>query len=373
MALTDKLTAIGSAIRNKTGSTDLLTLDAMPTAIGNIQTSNGLELPETALTLSGNCDYKFYYGQWDWFIEKYGDKIKTENVESGKSMFGFSQITSIPFDIVNDGLMGYEYTSMFANSKIETVPYIKGSVGDIQSLFSRCYYLQSIPNDWSDFIDWSMLQTSLSNRLDSIFYSCYSLKNIPNNLISNIFSKSTSARYASRFSYCYSLDEIKNIAFQDVTFTNNAMLSTFTFCSRAKGITFVTQSDGTPYTAQWKTQTIDLSQYVGYVDDVNKITDYNSGITLDKQVTDDTTYQALKDDPDWFTADVAYSRYNHDSAVETINSLPDTSAYLASAGGTNIIKFTGASGSATDGGAINTLTDEEIAVATAKGWTVTLA
>lgn len=66
------------------------------------------------------------------------------------------------------------------------------------------------------------------------------------------------------------------------------------------------------------------------------------------------------------------SVYNHDSAVETINSLPDTSAYLASAGGTNTIKFKGASGSATAGGAINTLTEAEIAVATAKGWTVTL-
>ena len=80
----------------------------------------------------------------------------------------------------------------------------------------------------------------------------------------------------------------------------------------------------------------------------------------------------LKNDSDWFTTNVAYRRYNHDSAVATINSLPDTSAYLASASGTNTIKFNGAAGSATDGGAINTLTEEEIAVATAKGWTVTL-
>jgi hypothetical protein len=65
---------------------------------------------------------------------------------------------------------------------------------------------------------------------------------------------------------------------------------------------------------------------------------------------------------------VDYARYNHDSAVNTINSLPDTSAY-----GTNTIKFRGIAGSATDGGAINTLTEEEIAVATAKGWTVSFA
>ena len=135
---------------------------------------------------------------------------------------------------------------------------------------------------------------------------------------------------------------------------------------------FETQADGTPYTVNWKAQTIDLSNYVGYANSLNNITDHNSGITADKQVTDDVTYQALKNDPDWFTIDIAYSRYNHDSAVATINSLPDTSAYLATAGGTNTIKFNGASGSATDGGAINTLTEEEIAVATAKGWTVTL-
>ena len=80
----------------------------------------------------------------------------------------------------------------------------------------------------------------------------------------------------------------------------------------------------------------------------------------------------MKNDPDSWTYDINYSKYNHDSAVETINSLPDTSAYIATAGGTNTIKFEGASGSKTDGGAINTLTEEEIAVAAAKGWTVTL-
>lgn len=41
MALTDKLSAIGSAIREKTGGTELLTLDAMPTAIQGIQTGGG--------------------------------------------------------------------------------------------------------------------------------------------------------------------------------------------------------------------------------------------------------------------------------------------------------------------------------------------
>ena len=116
-----------------------------------------------------------------------------------------------------------------------------------------------------------------------------------------------------------------------------------------------------------------MTTNVGYAPHISTIADYNSGITSDKEVTDDATYQALKNDPDWYTLDYNYSRYNHDSAVATINSLPDTSAYLATAGGTNTIKFKGDAGSLTDGGTINTLTDAEIAVAAAKGWTVTLA
>ena len=60
------------------------------------------------------------------------------------------------------------------------------------------------------------------------------------------------------------------------------------------------------------------------------------------------------------------SLYNHDSAVETINSLPDCSGCAA-----QTIQFNGNSGSAY-GKAINTLTDEEIAVATAKNWTVAI-
>lgn len=64
---------------------------------------------------------------------------------------------------------------------------------------------------------------------------------------------------------------------------------------------------------------------------------------------------------------VEYSRYNHDSAVETINSLP-----TCTNGGNKII-FKGDNGSLTDGGPISNLSPVEIAVATHKGWTVTIS
>ena len=170
---------------------------------------------------------------------------------------------------------------------------------------------------------------------------------------------------------CYSLDEIVGMNPQTGNIGSNCFYNTFNYDCRVKNIIFATKEGGTPYSANWRGQAIDLSINVGYTDNITYI--YNSGITADKQVTDDATYQSLKNDPDWFTTDVNYSRYNHDSAVNTINSLPDTSAYLASVGGTNTIKFLGESGKLTDGGAINTLTEAEIAVATAKGWTVTFA
>jgi hypothetical protein len=129
--------------------------------------------------------------------------------------------------------------------------------------------------------------------------------------------------------------------------------------------------NGKPYEVELGKQTLDFS----YVGNFSANSNYSSMIgkelKFEKMIKDDATYQALKDDDEAWSIKTEYSFYNHDSAVETINSLPDTSAFLATqAGMTNTIKFKGTMGSLTDGGAINTLTEEEIAVATAKGWTV---
>ena len=215
------------------------------------------------------------------------------------------------------------------------------------------------------------------------FNNNYSLRRIPSwwykfrlNEESTAFLSYTYSLYYTLFNCCHTLDEALDIPVWrcQAAQTSNMFNNTFQTCYRLKDFTFETNPDGSPIVAQWKSQTIDLQ--VGYLamdSYIRYITDYNSGITADKRVGNDTTYQALKNDPDWFTIGADYSRYDHDSAVRTINSLPDTSAYLATAGGTNTIKFKGASGSKTDAGAINTLTEAEIAVATAKGWTVTLS
>jgi hypothetical protein len=200
--------------------------------------------------------------------------------------------------------------------------------------------------------------------------NCHSLRKYPYGLIkygNPVISYSYSIYY-SMADYNCSLDEIINLPFPhyNASWTSNAFTYSFDNTYRLKEMTFALQEDGSPYVMKWKNQTIDLSQ-AGLCKATNYILGKNSGITADKEVKDDATYQALKNDPDWFATNVNYSRYNHDSAVNTINSLPDCSAT-----GTNTIKFKGAAGALTDGGAINTLTEAEIAVAAAKGWTVSL-
>ena len=413
MALTDKLTAIGNAIREKTGGTDLLTLDQMPAEISNIQgggtveeltiTSNGTYNPPTgidgyapvvvnvpqdggppaeALVLTGDCAGLFQNNKFKWFLDMYGKQITTNRITHIGSMFyGSSSYEEITIDIINMAYYRPSMDSVFCNcSKLKKVPKIKlanipSYPPDMVQMFKGCSSLRELPNDYFTGMidDWDTPNKATSGGSKaSLFESCYSLRTHPD---MTCFEQNYAYcnLYYYTFRSCSSLDEVSNFSVLPATLTDNTFDSFVSYCNRLKNMTFRKNEDGSPVVANWKNQTIDLSQYIGYANYVSNITGWNSGITADKQVSDDATYQALKNDPDWFSGDINYSRYNHDSAVNTINSLPDTSAYLATAGGTNTIKFSGASGASTDGGAINTLTEEEIAVATAKGWTVSLS
>lgn len=346
--------------------------------------------PEEAFTITENTAYRFANNGWNWFIERYGDKIKTKDLTTLQSAFTSSSgITSIPF-VLNVRNCSY-FGNCFSGTGIRTCPKIRGTVNitstsfSMDSMLSNCAYIR----DLEDLFEPSMLDEYCNFKVTSSygvprpsnFSGCNSLRSIPTwwykfklNSESTAFPAYSYGIYYNSFMNCYALDEILNIPVWHCAAaqTTNMFSSTVTGCRRIKSLTFET-NESQPIETQWKSQVIDFTNGVGWASNVNDVCVKNSGITRDKEVKDDATYQALKNDPDWFTTKSEYSRYNHDSAVETINSLPDTSAYLASAGGTNTIKFKGASGSATDGGAINTLTAEEIAVAAAKGWTVTLS
>ena len=400
--------AIADAIREKNGETTTYKPSEMAAAITAITTGGGGGEVEP-IVLSGDCKYGCAGVLSGIYINLYGDTITTKDITSAERMFdGCKSVKTIPFEIDLKANSTTSLTFMFNNcyelenivadidcshsnyasmtaiffncSKLKEVPYLFNAYpNSLGSLFSGCYCLREIPEDYFDTWNFSRINSYKNASDGSLFRYCYSLRNIPTKIFSylckyneNITSKnSMNCLYDYGCSYCYSLDEVIGFPVaKTLISTSNMFNNTFFQCSRLKNMTFETNEDGTPIIVQWKKQFLDLNS-VGYGNN-QYILNYNSGITADKEVKDNATYQALKDDPDWFTTNIAYSRYNHDSAVATINSLPDASAYLAANGGTNTIKFKGTAGSATDGGAINTLTEEEIAVAAAKGWTVSL-
>ena len=418
------LTAIGDAVRTKGNTSDLIKVSELPNAIinlpsggepvlrslvvnvngvfnppdgvdgfnmvtVNVPSGGGVELPEEAFNLTGDCKYTFFNNKWKWFIEMYGDKVNTNAITDASYMFQKSnELVEIPFDI-NITDTNRNLSQCFQGCyKLTYAPYIIGGERtpptgiyngtlSFSMLFQDCYMLREIPYDYfwkmvpnKDF--WDIHKTySVSNS--GIFNYCYSLRELPDiSMLGYAGTASYSSMYSNFLTNDYSLNKVNNIPVNG-TYTSNAFGSFMSKCNRVSEITFEINEDGTPKTAEWNKQTINLAGYngIGYVtssSDKGNILNYNSGITADKEVYDDATYQALKDDPDWFSSNKEYGRYNHDSAVRTINSLPDTSAF----GGGNTIAFIGAAGALTDGGAINTLTEEEIAVAAAKGWTVSL-
>lgn len=388
------LTAIGDAIREKTGGIELIAPGNMPEEIRAIETGGGgsIEVDPVVLTLdcTSMCSTPFA----TTFIECFPDKVSTNSITNANSMFKGSTLTEIPFALnFSTTASNVDMRSLFASAeqlvKAPAMNNVKASgVGD---MFYRNTHLQELPDGMENW-DMTKVNTQTSgSHIQEMFCWCFAIKEIPSGFLKKLYNnasvtasyQASYTAYQNAFALCYALGEIRDLAVHPGTCNYNVFSSMVTECTRLSILTFDMTNPATPKTANWKNQVIDLSNHVGYAGDLKIV--YNrpvgsgqipvlpgySTLTKETQITDDASYQALKQNSNRWTKKVEYSNYNHDSAVHTINSLPDTSAYVTTAT-TNVIKFLGESGSATDGGAINTLTEEEIAVAAAKGWTVTL-
>lgn len=419
MALTDKLTAIGDAVRQKSGTTEKMTLDQMATAVNNLEINsapnveeisidkNGTytpnegvdgfnkvivnvpvdlgDLPTDLLHLTGNQSYKFYGNGWNSFINKYGNQITTKNITHITCMFmNNDKLQDIPFTLNLRETSPCHCDQAFRNAQaLKRLPAINNC--KLYSISDMCVYCCNLREININFDSWNLSLLANTNYLPkgSWHHSCYSLRQIPMDYYNKLFQTTTEGTtdnsnsiYYNLAMDCYNIDEIIDMPVMVLDhYRYNAFNATVLRAYRLKNFTFKIQEDGTPYRPQnWDSQIIDFSR-TGYCElfhfqkrDMNL---YNSGITIDKCIYDDTTYQALKNDPDSYVCGYEsenphyYSRYDKASAIRTINSLPDVSS-----GGTSTIKFKGEAGLKTDNGAINTMTTEEIAVATAKGWTV---
>lgn len=390
MALTDKLTDIADAIRAKTGESDLLTLDEMPDAIEGI-TGGGVELPSSFFTITGNGDYLFANNRWQYLVENYSDDFNI-SVDSGNFMFlgvSYQIPQSLFISIGNANNSSVQIGNICSNMTNNISPPNINAV----NITGINYFLanstfSSIPNNYFSNITFkdNVNAINLGNMIGGLYYT-NDIINLQTGKLSNFYTITGNNNFGWPIATTGSICGIINIP---VFSTTNSTMRAATGYAQGAYISKITYStdNGQPFQAKYINFTLEincgwlsLSQTV-FNNDTGRIKDFVYGSNLylvcpstykdltlaekkELEVYDAASYQRLKNIPYYHTNYVGYSHYNKISALETIASLPDVSSY-----GSNTIKFVGNSGSLTDGGAINTMTAEEIAVATAKGWTV---
>lgn len=370
------LTNIANAIRAKGNTTAVYKPGEMAAAISNLSTSTSTYVPTDEDLTFRNCQshYLFAGNQLSWLLNNYKDKkIRfTGDCSNTQALFYGCEkedLSNVIFEDCHSSdpeYGGLGLAELLEQAKTKYPPKIKNcNIKSLVGAFRSATALKTLPS----FENCTIAYGGGYIPLSQMIVDAYSLEDVNFDLSKTIKLRDTNAYtgfYKEVIQNCYNL---KSVVFslpsvQESPVTYNQFNNFIASCQRLRHLKFKNYLPS----LQMKSQVIDMTAYIGFS---QQWVDTKYFLT-DKEITDDVSYQALKNDPDAWTKDLYYSFYNHDSAVETINSLPDTSAFLAEQGGTNTIKFEGRVGLGTDGGAINTMTAEEIAVAAAKGWTVAL-
>lgn len=374
------LSNIASAIRVKNGSTAVYKPGEMAAAITNLPTGGG---DTETINFSTDISYLFASNGGGALYEAVKNKnLVFSNIHYGRGVFYNmpTNDTITPFTIhLLRGMYNtsgnvdfryfYEGSSVASNIVID--PPIEGASGEEFKAFFAKSRLKNI--------DLSCIDTNYSifgqSGAMSLFSESGYLRSINFTNSPQRYFAGNSTQYESAFYHCFDLDSLEDL----YTTRQTDFFNAFNNCSHLAKLTFKTVSTSNAKNPYYSSD-IDLST-VGYYTNVSEGYISNSALhygkdplfkkslvrqNATKEITNATTYAKLKNDPDAWTTNVAYSRYNKTSAKETLTSLP----YIKEA---HTIKFKGEAGSATDGGAIKNLTSSEIAVATAKKWTVAFA
>lgn len=332
-------------------------------------------IPDSALTITGSCSYKFAYGTWDWFLNQMGNKITTYDISSTDYMFAWSTgITRVPFTINMKPSKNALNHMFITTNKLMEVPMILGVQPEkLDNMFSGCNNLRNFPGGFAEDWDWSYLDNSTSGytgSMNNMFYNCYKLRTIPQVLLShgNPYWTYTYALTNRSFYGCHSLESLTDVFIPYKASLKgsyaNAFSDVVTNCSHLKRFTLMTDNDSNPYEVAWSNQTIDLTT-VGYFKSTSDVT--NAGFKDTTKITDEGTWYEYFNsiNPNRWTNDVAYSVFGASAAKELFATLPNTS------GTSCAVKLNSNATSAIPGEAMSSLTEEDIAVATAKGWTIT--
>lgn len=336
-------------------------------------------IPNSALTITGNCQYRFAYGSWDWLINQMGDKITTKDISNASNMFASSKASEIPFDInltvITNTSTKHDLSRMFSYAdKLQAIPMIYNAMpSDLNNIFQNCKSLTTFPEGFAEDWNWSYFDGSTSaynGSMANMFDNCMKLRKIPKIffLHGNPYWTYNYNITNTGFSFCYSLEELEDVFIPYKGSLSgsysNAFTNTVRECWRLKKFTLMIQKDGTPYTVNWKDQVIDLTT-AGFCSNTNTMT-RNTDFTNDTKIDTVEKWHGYIDGsyPDGWAASVEYSTFGATAVKELIATLPTAS-------GTNTVKLKQAAASAIPGEEMTSLTEEDIAVAAEKGWTIT--
>lgn len=360
-------------------------------------------LSDEDLTFTGNISSIDYGGNNIAFSDKYVNRVKLENISSLQEAFKGSPHDLSSIDIylnTTDPLsprgasVSYSLDTLtmkglprihgviadwpFSNSNSPSVDYSEDDIlkifENVSAITNHTGYSTSMSIDFDGLGQYG-IPLARSKNLKSISKLARWVED--HWLVVN----STPSIYSYYYRNLYNVREILCPCFHNIYPSLGESSSLYFYVQETRmcsNFRFITDENGSPYKLKIRNKTLDLtSGNFGHGD--------MSGLYPDSlRVYNQETYNACKNLDDWYSygtttqsytnasgsnvnivVSLGYSHYNHDSAVNTINSLPDTTDT-----GTNTIKFKGYQGCFTDGGAIEKLTEEEIAVAVAKGWTV---
>lgn len=368
------LTAIADAIREKNGETTTYKPAEMSGAISALAVGTDT-IPDNVFSGDATNSYKFAGRGWNNFVREYSDRFERQLIAPyisygndsptlAYSIYDENGKHLIKFKMADNQYCQYAFADCSWLKELD----ITGTTGfntdaNAEYMFNRCYRLRNLPADL--FGTEATNGTYYDGTRGFMFEDCYSLVNLPNLKPLGASTNPDSLLYHHMADGCYALDEIKDLPVIDIELDGGNFYHIAYFCNRLKDFTFETNTDGTPKTARWANETLNLTYYVGWADNYTRITQYNSGITNRIAYATDTR---LIDD--CYVIDQSLSRYHAGSAIATIHSLPDCSAYIAETGkNNNTIKFVSTAGKSS-GGAIENMSETTIAEASAKGWTV---
>lgn len=422
------LTAIGDAIREKGGTTDLIPVVGLADAITNLPSGGGGEPLEQKYQIT-NGSNAFSEGNMVWLMDDYfRDSVELNIVDRPCGyMFYYATLTDEQWANVARAkslapLNNMEYMFQYSNVKKLPLTGFKLASGYTQpKLRYFCHnakQLEEIDDEVAAIMavgfEDCKTQKITNTHAAYMFYYATKMKYLSPILLKSWTGMQFARDYEYTFYCCGSLRKLEGVGvtvapYFSSTFGGNYMLNK---------LTFDVQEDGSPYVATnsaWGGKSIYLTSEIGYWGssysdpspndyniDVNyKLTNLKKTGTNSMLFQYDTTpdfvagttiftiseaeifngsgkYDELLEN--WWYNDQRYSRYGARELAETLLSLPD----ISSVGSTSTILVRGNQASCVKvlkrkndaQGIMNTMSDvatnypDAVAAATAKGWTL---